>query len=126
MRILNGLPNAPFVLDETFVYYDGPMLFSARSEKTPLVAIVNSVEEEDDGSIIWLVALISETELKRVRSGFSPLYETFTDAFDGTLFVLCGENDEASPIKSSELPKKWLPEPDARLGVHDKEKKTDA
>jgi len=126
--LLNSLPNGPFVLDETFVYWDGPMLFSARSENTPLVVIVNSVEEEDeDENIIWLAVMISEAELGRLRSGFSPLREAFTDAFDGTLFVLRDRTDEISPIKSSELPEKWLPTPGACLGPRDnKEEKLDA
>jgi hypothetical protein len=125
---LDNLPNGPFVLDKTFVYYDAPLLFSARSENTPLVVIVNAVEEEEneEESIIWLAAVISEAELVRVSSGFSPLRETFTDAFDGTLFVLRDNGDKVEPIKSSQVPTKWLPVPGARLGSHNKEEKTDA
>lgn len=70
-------PLADLTIDETFVYYDGPKVFTCLSESGTryLCAWAQSSEFHDR----WLCTSITEPRLQQLRSGELELREAFAD-----------------------------------------------
>ncbi|PPI06342.1 hypothetical protein [Rathayibacter sp. AY1B8] len=117
---------APFVLEETYVYYDGPKTFALRSLVLPIVYIVNTVDEDDEeGSVLCLAVAVGEARFLAIRSGLVPFREAFDGADDGTLFLvewgLADDNESywsrVKAIGAETLDRSWLPAAHARLNL---------
>lgn len=119
---MNGLPRSGLGrvrIDEVFLRFDGPRLFSAINEAGQRYIGV-FVEETDDAEI-FLYAPVSEDRYRAIRSGALPLRAAFSDAQDGRVFVVTSSTEEAGQVVeergSETVPKDWLPDEDATLGV---------
>lgn len=120
---MNWLPRnsilGELTLDETFVFFDGPRLFTCRSltDQTYLVAWA----EEGDTSDRWLYAPISRSRLSLVRSGGIPVRSAFEQP-EGFLYVVTVADDDTvdevvEPVSSNDLPDSWLPGEDYRVNL---------
>jgi len=106
-------------IEETFVDYDGPRLFTCRSN-TDQLYLVNWVDEGERDDT-WLYVAISQRRLDMVRSGMVPLRDAFVHA-EGAVFVAVLDRDSqaADRITRTEgeaLPSAWLPDSDERLSI---------
>jgi hypothetical protein len=98
-------------LVDTFIYYDGPRLFSARSltDQNYLAAWANEGETGDD----WLYLPVSQVRLDIVRTGARTVRSAFLQP-EGSVYVVTIPHDEAEPdsvarIVPSDIPETWLP-----------------
>lgn len=98
-------------LDETFVFYDGPRLFTCRSltDQRYLVAWA----EEGETSDRWLYVPVSQNRLNLIRSGGVTVRSAFLQPEGFVYVVTIADDDETAesvePISPSALPDNWLP-----------------
>lgn len=109
---------------ETFFYYDGPKLMSARSDYG--VSFVGVMVDEDvDGGETWLWLEVSDERLASFAAGRVSLFDVITDReFPGVQRACVWEPDLGSCVVSaapSPLPRSWLPDPSATLAGADGE-----
>lgn len=105
-------------LEETFVEYDGPRVFSCVSA-TDQHFIAGWAEEHPEYDM-WLYLPVSEARLISVRSGGLTLRDAF-ERPEGLVYQVTlpldsdGAPDLVSPVDPSRLRDEWLPEPDFRI-----------
>ncbi|MFJ9742545.1 DUF6575 domain-containing protein [Streptomyces sp. NPDC101166] len=106
-------------MQESYVYYDGPRVFSCTSltDQTFLAAWAEEGDEGDE----WLYVPVSQARLDMVRSGGIPL-RTAIESSEGFIFQVSlphdvGRDDTAKPIRAGDIPEEWLPEPDFALDI---------
>jgi hypothetical protein len=105
-------------LEEVFLDYDGPKLFSCRS-KTGQWFIAVFVDE-DDTSEIYLYMPISHERLLTVRSGQLPLRVAFSSPEDGIAYSVRRYLDRADSdvnVITDGIPEEWLPDEAAVLSL---------
>lgn len=106
-------------IDEVFVEFDGPRLFTCRSpvDRVYLVAWADHGPAEDK----WLYLPISAGRLKMVRSGGMPLRAAFVEPeerlFVATLPTAVDSPDRVEIVDLNALPDEWLPSPDFVLDI---------
>ncbi|NED76039.1 DUF6575 domain-containing protein [Streptomyces sp. BBFR109] len=120
---MNWLPRNTILgelkMQESYVYYDGPRVFSCTSltDQTFLAAWA----EEGDHGDEWLYVPVSRARLDMVRSGGIPLRVAF-ESPEGFIFRVSlphdvSQDDAAAPIRVGDIPEDWLPEPDFALEI---------
>ncbi|WP_394328494.1 DUF6575 domain-containing protein [Mycobacterium avium] len=119
---MNWLPRdtilGELTLLETYVFYDGPRLFSAQSltDQRYLAAWANEGHEADE----WLYVAISEARLNMVRSGARTVRSAFLEP-EGFTYRVIIPHDDSSPdsaktVVPSEIETPWV---SRRLGLLD-------
>lgn len=120
---MNWLPRGTVLGDlellETFIFYDGPRVFSCRSLTDQLYIAAWAEEGEDADQ--WLYAPVSQRRLNLIRSGGMTLRSAFTRP-EGFVYLVAIPDDEDQqdsirPIPSSQLLDSWLPADDFRLAL---------
>ncbi|MET8291981.1 DUF6575 domain-containing protein [Streptomyces sp. NPDC005132] len=106
-------------MQESYVYYDGPRVFSCTSltDQTFLAAWAEEGDEGDE----WIYVPVSQARLDMVRSGGIPL-RTAIESPEGFVFQVSlphdvERDDIAKPIRVGDIPEEWLPEPDFTLDI---------
>lgn len=106
-------------LDETFVFFDGPRLFTCRSltDQIYLVAWAEEGAESDR----WLYAPISQSRLNLVRSGGITVRSAFEQP-EGFLYAVTVADDDTvdeivEPLSPGSLQDSWLPGEDYRVNL---------
>lgn len=118
---MNWLPRdtilGELTLLETYVFYDGPRLFSAQSltDQRYLAAWANEGHEADE----WLYVAISEARLNMVRSGARTVRSAFLEP-EGFTYRVIIPHDDSSPdsaktVVPSEILDAWLPGENFRI-----------
>lgn len=118
---MNWLPRdtilGELTLLETYVFYDGPRLFSAQSltDQRYLAAWANEGLEADE----WLYVAISEARLNMVRSGARTVRSAFLEP-EGFTYRVIIPHDDSSPdsaktVVPSEILDAWLPGENFRI-----------
>jgi hypothetical protein len=106
-------------LEEVFLGYDGPKLFSCRN-KTGQWFIAVFVDE-DGNSEIYLYMPISFDRLRAVRSGQVTLRMAFSNPEDGIAYSVRRYLDrpkcDVELVTADGIPEDWLPEETAVLGL---------
>lgn len=104
---------------ETFVEFDGPRVFSARSATDQL--FLAGWAEEGDEADIWLYLPVSEFRLRMVRSGRWTLRHAFTHPESSVYHVRLHHDaeipDEVKVLDGAQLEESWLPTEDFALRV---------
>lgn len=106
-------------IDEVFVEYDGPQLFSCSDDrKRPrrLLAVHAPLTEAGDN---WLYVFIGARRLRDVVLGKVTLHAAFSQPEDGKIRVVCFNPDHLPIVRSvaaSQVPEAWLPTSGERLG----------
>ena len=102
---------------ETFIFYDGPRVFSCKSltDQWYIAALV----EEGTSRDLWLYVPVSSSRLAMIRSGGLPLRAAFTHP-ENSLFLVTISHDEsmpdtAEPIEPEALDEFQLPDEAFRL-----------
>lgn len=104
-------------IDEVFIAYDGPKLFSCYDEYGSfyLAAFV----DEDDEAEIYLYTAISPARLETLRSGKTSIRQAFTSPLDENLWqvrrFLTTTDAVAQQTSPASIDEDWLPSEDARL-----------
>ncbi|WP_051838101.1 DUF6575 domain-containing protein [Streptomyces sp. NRRL WC-3742] len=97
---------------ETYVFYDGPRVFSCISLTDQIYLALWAAEGADGDD--WLYLPISKSRLEMVRSGGIALRAAveWPEGFTFRVFLphRPGSLDSVEPISSSEIPEEWLPE----------------
>ncbi|MCZ4520728.1 hypothetical protein O4220_19640 [Rhodococcus ruber] len=111
-----GDPLGELTLVETFVYYDGPRLFSCISRTGGLFLAI-WVEESTEADV-WLYLPVSELRLQTIRSGGIDIRDAFFEA-EETVYQVSIANgrgeDSVSYLNGKDIPEYWLSEPGERL-----------
>ena len=104
---------------EVWVDYDGPRVFTCRSE-TDQYFIVGWADEAED-SDLWLYLPVSQHRLVMVRSGSLGLARAFAEpegaVYSARLYYDGGRPDEVSILSPSEMLEEWLPEAGFRINL---------
>ena len=104
-------------IHEVFVYFDGPRVFSARSETDQLY--VAGWAEEEATFDLWLYMPVSKARLRMIRSGHWTLRESFEKPEGPILSVALNHNadiaDAVEMLEAADLREEWLPAPDYRI-----------
>lgn len=98
---------------ETYVYYDGPRLFAARSATGRLFLAVWT--GEDDHGESWLYLPLSRSRLRELKSGRLMLGAAFRAPEGGLLWRVTTPHDDrepptSRPVHPSRVPDADLPE----------------
>ncbi|MFE3161792.1 DUF6575 domain-containing protein [Streptomyces sp. NPDC059224] len=106
-------------MQEPYVYYDGPRVFSCTS-LTDQTYLAVWAEEGDEGDE-WLYVPVSQARLNMVRSGGIALRSAI-ESPEGFVFQVSlphdvDEQDAAKPIRVVDIPEEWLPESDFSLDL---------
>jgi hypothetical protein len=106
-------------IEETWVFYDGPRVFSCRS-LTDQWYIAAWAEAGNDADR-WLYMPVSATRLVMIRSGGLSLREAFGRP-EALIYVTRlshqeGDPHTAQPVSVDTLREEWLPGPDFRLDL---------
>ncbi|MGW3372482.1 DUF6575 domain-containing protein [Streptomyces hydrogenans] len=118
---MNWLPRDSILgelkMQESYVYYDGPRVFSCTS-LTDQIFLAAWAEEGEEGDE-WLYVPVSQARLGMVRSGGIPLRVAF-ESPEGFVFQVSlphdvSQDDSVKPIRPVDIPDEWLPEPDFSL-----------
>jgi hypothetical protein len=118
------LPRAPLTEGETWIYYDGPKLFTLKTADEELTYIVNAVDEDDTGdTMIFLAAAQHSARLRVIESGDVEFRDAFVHTADSLLHVITWRwqqetEDWAATVESvnpDQVEQWWLPLPEARL-----------
>lgn len=119
---LNGLPHeglGNLRVDEVFLRFDGPRLFTAVNEGGQ--HYLGLFVEETDDAEVFIYAPVSPDRLAAARAGAIPLRVAFTEPQDGHVFVVFASTESADQILESRtpesIPERWLPDADAALTV---------
>ena len=110
-------PMGVLSLDEVFVRYDGPRLFTCRNESGQTFLVVFADETEDTEAFLY--APVSPFRWAAVRSGQLPLRRVFERPLDNHVFLVrsnikTGETT-CQRLLSSQISTEWLPSESARL-----------
>lgn len=111
-------PLTDLTIDETFVYYDGPKVFTCLSPSGEryICAWAESSETHDK----WLCTSITEPRGQQLRSGALALREAFTTP-EYALYVATESWSAGSEVFTAQIidhtavPEDWLPAPEFRL-----------
>lgn len=105
-------------LEEVFLDYEGPKLFSARNATGQRYFVV--AVDEDDHHLIYVYVAISAERYLAVRSGLLTLRAVLTEP-EGDMFVVrsnySAQTHDVQTIAPERLPDAWLPDTDALLRV---------
>ncbi|QSN49779.1 DUF6575 domain-containing protein [Mycobacteroides abscessus] len=112
-------PLADLTIDETFVYYDGPKLFTAAAPSG--VRFLCEWAEETDTYDRWLCTRISDQRRELLRAGATTIRDIFTHP-EFELYVVTEYCDSSSRTEVEQkgpetVPDQWLPADDARLSA---------
>jgi hypothetical protein len=105
-------------LDEVFVEYEGPKLFTARNAAGQRFLAV-AVDEEDQ-EVSFLYVPMSASRYLSVRSGLMSLRDAILDAEESVLVVTSDyvrSAHRATRIASEDIREDWLPDRDAALDI---------
>lgn len=108
-------------MEETFLFYDRPLLFSALS-LTDQRFLAVFVADTDDGGV-WLYVPVSDARWAMVRSGGISVRGAVNNA-EGIVYrvELTGDGDtaadDARPLRKSEIDSGWLPQPELRIETY--------
>ena len=69
---------------QTYIYYDGPVLFAGVREATKSLYLIVAADE-DNGKETWLCVMISPERLKLVENGEIDLHDAFAKPEQGWL-----------------------------------------
>ncbi|KQU34215.1 DUF6575 domain-containing protein [Rhodococcus sp. Leaf233] len=120
---MNWLPRQTdlgrLTLDDTFVFYDGPRVFTARSTTDQI--FLAGWAEEGEHADLWLYVPISQARLNLVRSGGVTLRSAYLNP-EGYLYLVSlpddeSEQDDARKIETDQVQESWLPAADYRLNI---------
>jgi hypothetical protein len=105
---------------ETYVYYEGPRLFAAKSASGLLYLGLFVEESEEEGTETYLYALVTEERLAMVRSGGITLHHALTEP-EGPVFAVKVSYAPALAwsvnLVIDDIASEWLPNKDARLDI---------
>jgi hypothetical protein len=109
----------PLEIDQTLVYYDGPLVFTAFDARGRSFLVSEVDERQADGGreTIALAVELSESDMDDVCEGRADL----RSAFDGTLcphvheITWSAQRADTRMVAAADVPDVWLPEPDVRL-----------
>jgi hypothetical protein len=106
-------------INEIYVRYDGPRLFSCVNESGGY--FLGLFVEEDDNDEVFVFAPASSDRLNAVRSGQMPLRHAFEAPLDGGVFVVrsskTGLETSTERRRAGDIPTDWLPDAAARLNL---------
>lgn len=114
MKILpNVLPVSGLEVDEIFIEYEGPRLFSAKSGAGHMY--LGLWAEERATEDVWLYVPVSSSRLTGVRTGAVPLRSAFSEAEDvvyvATQSIDADVPDAVETWQPADIPDTWLPRP---------------
>ena len=103
--------------EETFVFYDGPRVFSCRSLTDQW--FIAAWADEGQSYDLWLYVAVSSARLSMVKSGGLLLRDAFLQP-EGSLYLVTIHHDESmqdtvEPIEPETLDESLLPGPSFRL-----------
>jgi hypothetical protein len=113
-----GTPLGSLSLDEVFVSYDGPQLFSARNAAGQRYLAVAVDEEGDVAVFLWVP--VSAGRYMALRSGLTPLREVFLEPEESVFVVQSRYIDGTHKVRGigpSEIPDDWLPDAGALMSL---------
>ena len=118
--ILNITGLGKLEIVETYVYYDQPVLFSARSVAGHLYLGVAA--DKNDEHETWLYVGVSTERLNLIRSGAIDLYDAFSESEDSFLLQeIVPYDDQTQPqlerIQPDQISEDMLPMPGERLDL---------
>lgn len=105
-------------LDEVFIDYEGPKLFSARNAVGQRFVAV-AVDDTEEW-VVFLYVPVSPSRYLAVRSGLVPLRVAIADAEEVVWVARLNFRTGASVAEScaaADIPEDWLPDGEAVLGV---------
>ena len=99
-------------IEEVFVYFDFPRLFSCKNEKGQIYLAL-SVEETDEITK-WLYVSLSNPRLEKIRWGEISLREAFQNSDGGNAYIVTVPASKfnqsfSDEISSESIPENWLP-----------------
>lgn len=105
------------VIDELFIDYDGPKLFTCFDEYGSFYLAVFA--DEDDDAEIYLYAELSPAQLDILRTGQISIREVFKNPLYDNLWIvrrsLTTTEGVAEQVSPEAINENWLPSQDARL-----------
>lgn len=114
-----GTQLGDLILEEVFLDYDGPKLFSCRDPVGQRFIAV--LVDEDEDSETYLYVPISADRLAAVRSGRLTLRSAFASSKDGTAYSVRTYLDrvdaDVEALAHGEIPEDWLPAEAAVLNL---------
>lgn len=118
----NALPTnsylGPIKMLEVYEYFDGPCLFSCRSSAGQIY--LATAADDDDESITYLYAPVTNERFQQIRSGNIDLYDTFRHCEADVLFSVRITYDDLatiSPVRSDTVDEELLPDRGQRLCI---------
>lgn len=104
-------PFGALELEETFVFYDGPRLFTCRAKAGALYLAMFADESESHED--WLIAAITQAQLDEAKDGFTDLRTLLTNATSRGAFLLRHDatSDQSAIVSvfAREIPGQYLP-----------------
>ena len=105
----------PFVLLETFQFYDQPVIFACHDSAGQLfLAMLDNDEDADEAVETWLYVRLTAERLEALRVCEVDLYDAFKSAEDGYVYEVVTRSNMLQPesarqIACVDLPNSWLP-----------------
>lgn len=122
MMLPEGTILGRLTINEVFVEYDGPQLFSCsdhRARPRHLLAVHAPRTEAGDN---WLYVYVGLRRLKKVARGEVDLHAAFSQPEDGKIQAICFTPDGTTFVRTvdaAQVPDDWLPMRGERLGETD-------
>lgn len=113
-------PLSGLTLEETYVYYDGPKVFTCINDAG--IRFLCEWAEESAGFDQWLCTALSKARYRQLRDGQTPLREFFQHP-EGPLYILTerweatGARYDIRQCEPHDVPEAWLPTPEATIKV---------
>jgi hypothetical protein len=106
-------------IDEVFVDYDGPQLFSCSDDRKRPRHLIAMHAPATDGADNWLYVYVGVRRLKKITAGCITLHAAFSQPKDGKVLIVSFGPDGASTVRArqaSQVPDDWFPLRGERLG----------
>ena len=102
---------------ETYLYYEGPQLFSVEDENGQKYLVVLSDENDAMNESLFLYVPVSEARLGEIISGRMMLKDAWDKSESGFVYkvYLRPSHDSAEKIPCNSIPPAWLPDPGIKL-----------
>ncbi|AWX56935.1 hypothetical protein AB432_018610 [Brevibacillus brevis] len=112
MEIIHKNTIGEFKILETYIYFDGPQLFSCKSS-TDQIYLCYWCEITDE-ELIWLYTPISLDRYEEIRSGKISVRDSILKVEDDYVWKLSmtidGENSASERLHKENILEKWLPD----------------